>query len=294
MFQQALKEDPKLVAAWAGVADSWLQLSDDFVAPKEAVPHLRDAVAHGLALDSTNAALRFSHGIVAYLYDRNGRAAQQYAGDAIAADPDLPNATTWYPQILWANGLADSARAFLRHAVDRDSTSPKKLLDAWAYAKGSRNALDALEFCGRLDALHAGERCDALQQLDVGRTDQALDLFQRAAKDAGLRAVDAQLAYVTALVTAGRLDDARKRVADVDHEAALPGQYMREDDIALMHGILGDSNAAMEWYEKALRAGSAGIGSLYWRTAPNPLRDEPRLLSFAKRAGLTSPPAYWP
>ncbi len=114
------------------------------------------------------------------------------------------------------------------------------------------------------------------------------------AKDAGLRAVDAQLAYVTALVTAGRLDDARKLVADVDHEAGLPGQYMREDDIALMHGIIGDNTGALAWYEKALRAGSAGIGSLYWRSALNPLRNDPRLLAFAKRAGLASPPAYWP
>jgi serine/threonine-protein kinase len=294
MFQQALKADPKYVLAWAGVAECWTMLSDEFVPPKEAVPHLRDAVARGLTLDSTNPELRFSHGLVAYLYDLNGRAAQQYMGEALTADPDLPNATTWYPQILWANGFSDSARAFLRRAVDRDSTSPKKLQDAWSYAKATANALDALEYCGRLEALHAGARCDALQQLDIGRVDEAVDMFRNAAKDAGPRAVDAQLAYAAVLVIANRPDSARKVVAAVDREAGSPGSYMRQDDIALLHGLIGDNDVALQWYEKARAAGSAGIGALYWRSAANPLRSDPRLLDFAKRAGLTSPPSYWP
>ncbi|MEO6879047.1 MAG: serine/threonine-protein kinase, partial [Gemmatimonadaceae bacterium] len=266
MFQQALKADPKYVAAWAGVAECWMLLSDDFVSPKEAVPHLRDAVARGLTLDPTNAELGFAHGLVAYLYDLNGRAAQQYMGEAIATNPDLPNATKWYPQILWANGFSDSARVFLRQAVNRDSTSTIKVQDAWNYAKVTANALDALQYCGRLEALNAAAKCDALQQLDIGRVDQAVDMFRSAAKEAGPRAVDAQLAYATTLVTANLPDSARKVVAAVDREAGLPGSYMRQDDIALLHGVVGDNDVALQWYEKARVAGSAGIGALYWRT----------------------------
>jgi serine/threonine-protein kinase len=294
MFQQALKQDPKYVAAWVGVADCWARLADDFVAPKEAVPHLRDAVAHGLALDSTNAALRFMHGRIAYLYDRDAHAAQAYMQTAVAADPNVPDAIEWFPQVLWTNGSSDSARAFVRHGVDRDSLSPITLLAAWRYAKTSGNALDALEYCSRLEVLRAGTLCDALQQLDIGRSDQAVGIFQQEATDAGPRGVDAQLAYVTALVAANRTEDARKLVAAVDHETTVPGRYMREDDIALMHGMLGDSTGALRWYDKALAAGSSGIGALYWRTAVNPLRKDPQLLDLAKRAGLASPPSYWP
>ena len=294
MFQQALRQDPKYVAAWAGVANCWARLADDFVAPKEAVPHLRDAVAHGLALDSTNASLRFMHGRIAYLYDRDPRAAQGYMSSAVAADPNLPEAIEWLPQVLWTNGASDSARAFVRHAVDRDSISPATLFAAWQYAKSAGNTLDALEFCSRLEALHAAALCDALQQLDVGRDDQAVNILQSAANAAGPRAVEAQLGYATVLLAANRTDDARKLVAAVDRETTLPGRYMREDDIALMHGMIGDSTGALRWYEKALAAGSAGIGSLYWRTIGNPLRKDPQLLDFAKRAGLQSPPPYWP
>jgi serine/threonine-protein kinase len=294
LFQRALREDPNYVAAWAGVAHCWARLADDFVAPKEAVPRLRDAVAHGLALDSTNASLRFMHGRIAYLYDRDPRAAQTYMTSALASDPDVPDAVDWLPQVLWTNGASDSARAFVRRAVDRDSISPATLLAAWRYAKTAGNTLDALEFCSRLEALRAGTLCDALQQLDIGRDDQAVNIRQSEAAAAGPRAVEAQLAYATVLVAADRADDARKLVAAVDHQTTLPGRYMREDDIALMHGLVGDTTGALAWYDKALAAGSAGIGALYWRTIGNPVRKNAQLLDFAKRAGLQSPPSYWP
>ena len=196
--------------------------------------------------------------------------------------------------MLWANGRRDSAGAQLRAAVDRDPTSPDRLFDAWTYAQQTGNVLEAREYCGRLGELHAGDLCSALQDLDVKRPERALELLQHAANDAGTRRMHPQLDYVAALVTADKMADARNVVAAVDRQAATPGTYMREDDIALMHGLLGDTDGAMRWYERALSSGSSGIGSLYWRSIRNPIRKDPRLLEFAKRAGLQSPPAYWP
>ncbi|MDB4877966.1 MAG: hypothetical protein JWM41_4412 [Gemmatimonadetes bacterium] len=296
LFQQALQEDSTYAMAWSGITDSWGMLSDDFVAPSEAVPRMRVALARGLAIDSTVAELRFTKGLIAYFFDRNTSAAQRYMAEALAANPELPFGPMWYPQVLWANGLRDSASAFLRQAVNRDPTSPDRLLAAWTYAQQSGNTREAREYCGRLAELHAGERCAALQDLDVQRPDRAVELFRRAAGEAGVQKLHALLDYVSVLVSAKRMDEARKIVAGVDAQAAAPGQkaYMREDDIALMHALIGDDAGAVQWYERALNAGSSGIGSLYWRTLRNPIRKDPRLMTLVRRAGLQPPPAYWP
>ena len=294
LFTKALGDDSTYAPAWAGLATSWRMLSDDAVAPTAAAARLRQAVARGLAIDPTNAELRFSQGVVAYLFDRDARAAQQYMGAALAVSPDLPSAAQLYPQVLWTNGLGDSASAFLRVAVERDSASAERLSTAWAYEFQTGNALAERTYCGKLLALKAGDRCDAEEKLDTGHSDQALDFFRRAATASMLQHANAEVDYVRALIAARRVADARTVVAAVDREAATPGVYVREDDVALMHGLLGENDVAIQWYERALTAGSAGIGAFYWRTLANPLRKDPRAAAFARRAGLAAPPPYWP
>jgi eukaryotic-like serine/threonine-protein kinase len=294
LFGKALDDDSTYAPAWAGLATSWRMLSDDAVAPNAAAARLRQAVARGLAIDPTNAELKFSQGAVAYLFDRDARAAQQYMGAALAVNPDLPSATQLYPQVLWTNGLADSANTVLRLAVDRDSASADRLSDAWAYEFQTGNALAERTYCGQLLALKVGDRCDAEEKLDTGHADQALEFFHRAATAPTLQHVNAEVDYVRALLAARRIADARNVVAAVDREAATPGLYVREDDVALIHGLVGENDVAIHWYERALTAGSAGIGAFYWRTLANPLRKDPRAAAFARRAGLAAPPPYWP
>jgi TolB-like protein len=294
LFRAALAEDPNYAQAWSGIGNSWGRLSDDFVRPSDAVPRMRDAMAHGLAIDSTVPELRFGRGAVEYFFDRDPLAAQRDMVNALGANADLDYATVLYPQVLWTNALRDSAGAFLKHAVDRDPTSPEKLFDAWQYAQKNGNAREARDYCGRLRELGTSETCEALQDLDVGRADAALKIAERERLQATIRTPHADLAYLTALVAAKRNDDARKFIADIDTRALAPGQYIREDDIALMHGLIGDNDGAMKWYERALVSHSGGIGALYWRTMDNPIRKDPRLLALAKRAGLPSPPPYWP
>lgn len=292
-YQSALAADPRYVQAWGALAESWLLLSDEFVAPRDAVPQARDAVARGLAFDTTDASLLAARGVIEFLYDRNAHAAQTDLGRAVAQEPRLALATHWYAPVLWTNGLRDSAKAFMRGATQRDSANAQTVTEAWMFARMSGNALESIEYCGKLRVLRKAEACDAMQQLDVSNPDPEIALAGRAARTAGPRNTAAQLAYVQALVTAKRMDEAKQVAASVDQQAGIPGSYMREDDIALMHGWIGDDAGALQWLDHALVAGSAGVGALYWRTALNPLRNDPRLLDFAKRAGLESPPSYW-
>lgn len=198
------------------------------------------------------------------------------------------------PIALWTAGQRDSARALVKRAVAADSSSPGTLTNAWTFAQHAGFPLDERQYCALLTRVHQGERCEALEDLDVRVPDRALTLFAKAAKDSGLRNVAAQLDYVGALVVAGRMAEARALVASVDREALQPGRYMREDQIALMHGAIGDADGAMRWFDAALSSGSPGIQQLYWETLNNPISRDPRLAAFAGRVGLPKPPPYWP
>jgi hypothetical protein len=280
----------------ARVAATWLARSDSGASPTDVAQRARDAIARGLTLDPENPSLRFSEGVVAYLYDRDASAALGYMRGAVTDDPNVVGAITWYPQVLWANGLRDTAGMFVRAAVRRDSTSRATLEAAWEYAHRSGDALRALQYCGALRQMRSAAYCEAMQQVDVSRTDVALALTERAAAAAGTRNTGAQLDYVKVLVTARLIDSAKKIVAAVDREASAhssASSYMPPDDIALMHGFVGDRAGAMEWFARALAEGSPGVGALYWRTVDNPIRTDPALLVFANNAGLKAPPPYW-
>jgi TolB-like protein/tRNA A-37 threonylcarbamoyl transferase component Bud32 len=296
LFQGALAKDPTYAAAWAGIADSWNMLADDFMAPREAAPKVREAIARGMSIDSAAPELRYVRGITAYYYDGDAHSAERMMGEALRASPRLQWGTSIYPAVLWTVGKRDSAAAFLRHAIERDPTAPEVLENASAYFVATGDLTTARMYCDRLEELHEGERCSARLDVEAGRTEQAIELYRRSMTDPSpIMSLGARQEMVGALVKANRLAEARAIATQVDAEARSGGarRYLREDVIALMWARIGDYDRAMYWYERALRSGSAGIGGLYFNLAKEPIRHDPRILAFAKRAGLPDPPPYW-
>ena len=232
-------------------------------------------------------------GFVAWRFSGTSSSTAASAPTATAKS-EAPTLSLAQPIALWSAGQRDSARSLVRNAVSADSMSAATLSNAWTFAQHAGFPLDARRYCALLARLHAAERCEALEELDIRRPDRALVVLAAAAKDSGLRNTAAQLDYVDALATAGKTAEARALVDSVDKQALLPGRYMREDQIALMHGLVGDPNGAMHWFDAALASGSPGIDRLYWETLNNPIRKDPRLAAFAGRAGLPKPPPYWP
>jgi serine/threonine-protein kinase len=302
LFQAALAKDPNYAMAWAGIADSWGMLADDFLPPREAVPKARAAVARGMALDSTVPELRVTRGLLALFYDRDAFAAERLLGSALRSSPDLHDAAITYPLVLWTVGLRDSAAAFLRRAVERDPTSPSVLDNATNFFLSTiGDSVTAFQYCDRLVELGAGEACTANIAVARGHTDTAIALYRRAVSEqkqltgtGGSSGLWPTRSLVRALAKGGRLAEARAIVQQTEQRANAGGPYVREDVVAMMWGLVGDSDRAFAWWERALRAGSAGIGVLYHSTVEDPVRHDPRMRALAKRAGLPDPPPYWP
>jgi tetratricopeptide (TPR) repeat protein len=74
LFERATQLDDRYVDAWAGLAQSWLRLGDDFMPAKDAVVPGRIALTRALALDSLNPSALVSLGTDQF-YCRRERAA---------------------------------------------------------------------------------------------------------------------------------------------------------------------------------------------------------------------------
>jgi adenylate cyclase len=66
LYNQAIERDPRYPQAWAGIAESWLFLADDYVAPRIAYPAAKQAAEQALAFDSTLADAHAARGTALY------------------------------------------------------------------------------------------------------------------------------------------------------------------------------------------------------------------------------------
>ncbi|MEO7996199.1 MAG: serine/threonine-protein kinase [Gemmatimonadaceae bacterium] len=294
LYANALAKDPKYAMAWAGIADTWINLADDFVAPHEAVPKIRDAIARGLAIDSTNPELRNSRASLAYFFDRDARKAEQLMTSAIRDNPALVDVGGAYAQVLWNLGLRDSARAYVTHQVDRDPTSPIKLIAAFTYFQSIGDGDRKRYYCTRIVELYPFPSCSAIAADYAGKTDSAIAILRpMLSSDNSRRSTNARYYMVLLLLKQNKLAEARALLVEFEALVNAAKRYQREDWLAVMWATVGDNDRAMYWYERALTSGSSGIGSLYYDIIGLGLRNDPRLIAFARRAGLPDPPPYW-
>ena len=105
--------------AWIAIAEGWFSLADTYVAPQEALPHIRSAVTHATAADPRSADAHGMLGIVlgAYAYDFRG--AETEFQRALGIDTANVRASSGYAWQLWALGRPDSALAVVRRGLSQ-------------------------------------------------------------------------------------------------------------------------------------------------------------------------------
>lgn len=116
-----------------------------------------------------------------------------------------------------------------------------------------------------------------------GRADSALAVIRSGlAVDPGFTRL--RTAEVRVLAAAGRADEARARLRELEAEAEQ--RYVRAEELAQARAALGDTDAAFRWLERAFRERSAGLLFLNAWPAYDPLRSDPRFAGLLERVGL--------
>jgi TolB-like protein/Tfp pilus assembly protein PilF len=123
-YREAIARDPKFAAAYAGLADAYSYLAENFVvAPREVMPKAKEAALTAVELDDRSAEAHTSLGTVRLDYEREREGAQREFLRAMQLSPGFAWARHWYAHSLEAQNRMEDALKEMRAALDLDPLS---------------------------------------------------------------------------------------------------------------------------------------------------------------------------
>jgi serine/threonine-protein kinase len=287
LFQHALLQDPGYARAYAGIADVWCNLADDWVAPEDAYPRAKAAAERALQRDPELAEAITSLGKVLCWHEWDFLGAEQQLERAVALSPNYAEAHYVLGTALPLVGRLSDAIDVLRKAIILDPLSAE--MSSWL----ARFLLYSKDYVG---AIAQGQKTLELDEhsirstlyigsahLALGDAETALEWYRRGqGLERAVRSYDALI--VRALAALGRRDEAEAIMARLDEESRQ--QYVRSEILAMGYAALGDRDKAFAALERAFQARSAGLIYLHLDPGYEPLRGDPRFAELVGRIGL--------
>ena len=278
-FERAAALDSSFALAHAGVAVSYLERAFAGIAPTESAIRAKQAADRALALDAQSAETHVALAELSYRLGDDDLEAQRAFARAVELDGRNAYVRQRFAVFLKEQRRFDDALEQLRVAQELD---PLSVISSWQKAdtlflahrweESLAQAYQTLE----LDPTHSWSFRTVGQSLDaLGRTDEAIEAYQKAGQVAF-----GHLGRAYAL--AGRRSAARELLTTLTRR---PVEEIGHNgvSIAYIYTGLGEPAKAMEWLEKAHRAGVRLPFSL--RVAPQwaPLRTSRTFGEFLKK-----------
>jgi serine/threonine-protein kinase len=286
-FQRALLQDPGFARAYAGIADVWCNLADDWVAPDEAYPRAKAAAERALQRDPELAEAITSIGKVLCWHEWDFAAAEAQLARAVALSPNYAEAHYVHGTALPLVGRLDDAIETMAKALKLDPLSVH--YSEWL----ARFLLYAHDYDGAIAQAHRTLEMDEVciraphyigsAYLAMGDAETALTWYRRAqALEKAVRSYDAMI--VRALAALGQREEADAIMLRLEEESRQ--QYLRSEILAMGYAAVGDLDRAFDSLERAFQARSAGLIYLHLDPGYAPLRGDPRYADLVGRIGL--------
>ncbi len=286
-FQHALLQDPGYARAYAGIADCWSTLADDWVVPDDAYPRAKAAATRALEQEPELAEALSPIGKVLCWYEWDFSGAEQVLRRAVLLNPNYAEAHFVLGSVLPAVGNTKEAIHEMRQALLRDPLAPH--FSRWLgrfllYSRDYSGAIAQSNKTIELDANYFQAYLDiGSAHLAQGHAEQALDWYRRGQLlDSAVRAYDAHI--VRALAAMRELDEAQAIMGRLEDEAKQ--HYVRAEVLAMGYGALGKLDQAFACLERALQARSAGLIYLHLDPGYEELRSDPRFGELVQKVGV--------
>jgi eukaryotic-like serine/threonine-protein kinase len=262
-FQKAVEKDASFAAAYAGLADAYLSMSNyQMQTPEELIPKAKAAAAKALVLDdrlaeahSSLAAIRFYH---LEKEDVEGEFQR-----AIALNPGYANGLHWYALYLAAAGRREESITEIKLAREID---PKSLIInanvGWCYyvAREFDKAIEAEKATLQLEPSF-GVAYGYLGQayLEKGQFTEAIEAFRKnVSLEPGNLSRKAELA--NAYERAGRNKEGDEILQQF---ASLQGkQYISPYDMAMIYAGKKDKAQTLNWLMQAYQERNGRLANL--------------------------------
>jgi serine/threonine-protein kinase len=286
-FQQSLLQDPSYARSYAGIADCWTQLADDFIVPDDAYPRAKAGATRALQLDPELVEALTSLGKVLCWYEWDFAGAERQLRRAVALNENYAEAHWAFGSVLPTVGLLTEAVEELRRALVLDPLYPaysRWLGRFMLFAGDSAGAIAQARKTMDLNSDYAYSYLDiGSAYLELGEAETALQWFRRGqGLDTSVRSYDALI--VRALAPLGRREEADEIMSRL--EEASRQHYVRSEILAMGYAAVGDVDRAFACLERAFQVRSAGLIYLHVEPGFKPLRGDPRFRQLVERIGL--------
>ena len=286
LYRQALQKSPDYAKAWAGIADSWMHLADDYVPPEQGYTAAKEAAERALELEPELAEAHTARGKVLGWYEWDFGAGELALRRAVAANPNYSDAHWALGSLLPTTGHMKEALQEIRTAQMLDPLSA--VASYWharylLYARRTKDAIVESRRALDLDPDFAyGLAILGRAQLLEGKGEEAVGSLRRSAEVGGSNTFQAFLAY--GLAATGHEEEAREILKELaPREGAA---YARSEFLAAVYGALGELDEAFRLLERAYAERSAGLIYLHLDPLFDSLREDPRLDEMVRRIGL--------
>jgi TolB-like protein/Flp pilus assembly protein TadD len=281
-FEEAVKLDPNLAPAFAGLADSYWGIPDQ--PAQKVMPMAKQYALQALALDEGLAHAHTALGAILFYGDWDWAGADKEFKRGLEINPNDAEAHRMYAVFLSAMTRFNEAEAQTEKAQELDplsvinhSTAGWTFYCARQYDRAAEQCRKALELAPNFDGAHA---CIGYSYLGKGAYPQAIDEFQKALSLSGGDAVRA-VWLGRAFAQNGDAASARKVLADLQdqsHRTYIPPYF-----IATLYTAMGEKQQAFTWLEKAYWEHDLYLAWIKFDPAVDPLRSDSRFTDLAKR-----------
>ena len=287
-FEAAIARDAGFAAAYTGLADSYGTYGFyGGISTREAFAKARAAADKARELESDSADVHVALGILDHYYGWDLEREERHLRRAIELAPHAAAGSSWLAILLAATGRHQEALEMGRRGVELEPLSANAHVNAvWPYFFGPGHLDEAVE--GFRRAVHVDPNAIyALWSLGLacrfaGRHDEGIAALERLVAITNREMPWALALYAGNLGAAGRSEDARSVVAELENSPKLG--YVPPLHVAFARIALGEKEATLALLERALDERNA----LFWawtRTSPvfASLREEARFQDLLAR-----------
>jgi TolB-like protein/DNA-binding winged helix-turn-helix (wHTH) protein/lipopolysaccharide biosynthesis regulator YciM len=291
-YQQAISQDPKFAAAYAGMADTYSILGSDVLPARVARSKAHAAASKALELDPTIAEGHAELALVEFYYDWDWHRSEQEFRRAIELNPNYATAHQWYSYYLSAMGRFPEAveEALKAQQIDPlslaiNATLAGRYRDSGQYDQAINFGQRTLEMDPNFVPAHSvlGATYEA-----EGSWAQAILEYQKAVElsqnnPTSLAALGCAYGY------SGNREKARDILATLRDASKI--HYVSAFDMAAVFAGMGENDNAFHWLEKSYSERESQMAFLGITRRMNGVRSDPRYSDLLHRMHLNPPSA---
>ena len=287
-FERAIRVDSKYALAYTGLADSYnLLASYGYQAPQETLQLVQEMAKKALELDSR---IGEAHASLGYslLLSRDWPAAEREFERALELSPACATAHLWFGLFLNVTGRFDESMAKLKKALELEPLSVVVNLNLGMlhlFKREYDKAIEQFQLTLETDPGHLVVHFFlGLAYEAKGEMDAAIKELEKSVESSQDVRYLAARAHAYAL--AGKRDKAQETLRYFERLSS--DSYVSPVDVAIVCLGLDDTDAAMQWLQKAHEDSSSWMIFLKVDSRFDPVRSKPQFLSLLRQMGLES------